>query len=272
MTPLGPRHQRVQRLRRLVRRPAVRASERAFVVEGAKVIGEALAAGVALEALYLAPEARAEHLVRAALAAGARVHDLAPGVMEHVTDTVSPQPVIAVARSLDRSLEDLAGAADLVVVCVEVRDPGNLGTVMRSAEGAGAAGIVCCEGSVDPYNPKVVRASAGALFHVPIVVGGQPVEVLERMGEWGFRRVAADAEAPRTTAYDQADMAGRVALVVGNEAHGLPDAVREAVDEAVAIPMQGRLTSLNVGMAAAVLCFEAARQRRSLPTPEAPRR
>ncbi|HVM03160.1 MAG TPA: RNA methyltransferase [Acidimicrobiales bacterium] len=233
------------------------------MVEGAKVLGEALDAGVHVEAVYAAPGAPADVLERAA-GAGARVLDLAPGVLERVAGTVTPQPVIAVVPYVDVGLDDLGGA-DLVVVCVDVRDPGNLGTVLRSAEAAGAGGVVCCDGSVDVYNPKAVRASAGSLFHVPVVAGGDPAAVLDRLGRWGLRRLGAVAR--HGLDYAAVDLTGPTALVLGNEAAGLPGDLAGGglLDARVSIPMTGRAESLNVGMAAAVLCFEAARQRRSAP-------
>jgi RNA methyltransferase, TrmH family len=256
---LSRHHQKVKRLRRLVGRRSVRQAERAFVLEGTKVVSEALAAGVPLEALFVVEGAQ-DPVIDAAQAAGVRVHDLARGVMEMVADTATPQPVLAVAGYVDVPLDELRGA-DLVVVCVDVRDPGNAGTVLRSAEAAGAGGVVCCDGSVDVYNPKTVRASAGALFHLPVVVGGEAVEVLERMGEWGPRRLGA---VPRGgVAPEHADLTVPTALVLGNEAHGLPVDVEALLDGRLTIPMAGRSESLNVGMAAAVLCFEAARQRRA---------
>lgn len=233
------------------------------MVEGVKVLSEALGAGVAVEAVFAAPGAPADLLDRA-LAAGARVHDLAPGVLERVAGTVSPQPVIATVPYVDVA-PDAVRSADFVVVCVDVRDPGNAGTVLRSAEAAGAGAVICCDGCVDVYNPKSVRASAGSLFHVPVVRGGEPVEVLERLASWGLRRLGAVAG--RGVDYTAADLVGPTALVLGNEASGLPEPVRApgALDGEITIPMAGRAESLNVGMAAAVLCFEAARQRRSRP-------
>ena len=231
------------------------------MVEGVKVLTEALEAGVPVEAVFAAPGAPADLLDRA-LAAGARVHDLAPGVMERVAGTVTPQPVIATVPFVDTGLDALR-SADLVVVCVDVRDPGNAGTVLRSAEAAGAGGVVFCDGSVDVFNPKTVRASAGSLFHVPVVAGGDPVDVLARLGEWGMCRLGAVAGGGSD--YTAADLVRPTALVLGNEASGLPAAVTGAgvLDGEITIPMTGRSESLNVGMAAAVLCFEAARQRRA---------
>ena len=230
-----------------------------FVVEGHKLIAEALAAGAPVEELFVAPGGDDE-LVATAIEAGARVHRLAEGVLERVAGTVTPQPVAAVVGRIDAALADLEGA-DFVVVCVDVRDPGNLGTVLRSAEAAGTGGVICCDGSVDIYGPKTVRASAGSLFHVPMVAGGEPVEVLERMGVWGMRRLGTQAHGGEP--YDRADLTLPIALVLGNEAHGLPPGLDGMLDGTVTIPMAGRTESLNVGMAAAVLCFEAARQRRT---------
>jgi TrmH family RNA methyltransferase len=161
---------------------------------------------------------------------------------------------------VDVDLADLEGAG-LVVVCVDVRDPGNLGTVLRSAEAAGVGGIICCDGSVDVYNPKCVRASAGSLFHTRVVARGEPVKVLGTLGGWGLRRLGTRPDDGEP--YFRVDLTAPTALVLGNEANGLPAPAAAALDGWITIPMVGRSESLNVGMAAAVLCFEAARQRGS---------
>jgi TrmH family RNA methyltransferase len=235
----------------------VRQRERAFVVEGPTAVGDALDAGTALECVFVAAGAAPPVATRAA-ASGVAVFDLAPGVLERVAGTVTPQPVLAVAPALDVDLEELRGVS-LVVVCVDVRDPGNLGTILRTAEASGVGGIICCDGTVDVYNPKCVRASAGSLFHTRIVARGDPLKVLGALGDWGLRRLGTRPHGGEP--YHRADLAAPTALVLGNEAHGLPGAAGEALDGWVTIPMAGRAESLNVGMAAAVLCFEAARQR-----------
>jgi TrmH family RNA methyltransferase len=247
----------VKRLRQLLERPSTRERERAFVVEGPTLVGDALDAGVDVECLFVASGATPPVVPRA-VAAGVPVFDLAPGVLERVAGTVTPQPVLAVARAVDVDLEALAGAT-LVVVCLDIRDPGNLGTVLRTAEASGVGGIICCDGSVDVYNPKCVRASAGSLFHTRIVARGDPLKVLGTLGEWGLRRLGTRPHGGEP--YHRADLAAPTALVLGNEAHGLPRSAAEALDGWLTIPMAGRTESLNVGMAAAVLCFEAARQR-----------
>lgn len=197
--------------------------------------------------------------------AGVRLHALAPGVLERVADTVTPQAVMAVAGCVDVALGDL-DRLDLVVVCVDVRDPGNLGTIIRSADAAGASAVVACAGSGDVYNPKVVRASAGSLFHVPIVLDPEPAEVLGELARRGVRRLAALAEGGAD--YGAADLDGPIAFVLGNEANGLPGRLADTLDGALTIPIEGGAESLNVAMAATVLCFEVARRRRpAVPVP-----
>jgi TrmH family RNA methyltransferase len=268
----------------------VRAAERAFVVEGVNVLAAALEASAAIESLYVSPEGRSHaavsDVVSKAHARGIRVHDLGAGVMERVADTVTPQGVCAVVGMLDVPLEralltpappassgteapsgipaqPAPAAGRTILVCVDIRDPGNLGAVMRSADASGAEAVVCCEGTVDPYNPKVVRASAGSLFHVPIVVSPDSLAALAALASAGFLCLGASAHGG--TDYVEVDFRSRVALVLGNEAAGLPEDVTSALDGTVAVPMYGRAESLNVAMAATVLCFEAARQRRRSP-------
>ncbi|HUR24137.1 MAG TPA: RNA methyltransferase [Acidimicrobiales bacterium] len=250
---------RVKRLRQLLERSSMRRRERAFVVEGPTLVGDALDAGAELESLFVAPDA-AEPVVGRAAALGVEVFELAPGVLERVAGTVSPQPVLAIARMVDVDLADLAEQT-LVVVCVDLRDPGNLGTVLRSAEASGVGGIICCDGSVDLYNPKCVRASAGSLFHTRVVAREDSVKVLGTLGDWGLRRLGTRPDGGEP--YHRIDLTAPTALVLGNEANGLPAPAAAALDGWVTIPMAGRSESLNVGMAAAVLCFEAARQRNS---------
>lgn len=222
-----------------------------------------MAAGAPIEAVFVAPRdarvAESEE-IRRAWARGIRVYDLAAGVLERVATTTTPQPVLTIVGMRDFAASDLNGPGP-VVVCVDVRDPGNLGTVLRSAEAAGAAGVICCDGTVDVYNPKSVRASAGAVFHVPVVTGGAPIAVLAGMADVGRRRLGTAVG--RGDDYAAADLSGPFALVLGNEAGGLPADLESVLDGFVHVPMEGRSESLNVGVACAVLCFEAARQRRA---------
>ena len=228
------------------------------MAEGVKLLEEAIAHDADIESVYWSAGAPVE-LLEAALARGVRVFELATGVMDRVADTVTPQPVMTVVRRAEHRLDAFAGS-DMVVAMAGVRDPGNAGTVLRAAWAAGAAAVVVCEGSVDPFNPKTVRASAGAVFGLPVVVGGPAAEVLTALRAMGFTRLGAVVDGGAD--YAGVDLTGRVVVVVGNEAAGLDPATAEAVDLAVTIPMAPGAESLNVGVAAAVICFEASRQRR----------
>jgi TrmH family RNA methyltransferase len=265
VSSLTYRHQRVQRLRRLVGRRGARADEGRFVIEGANLLEEALKAHAAIEAVYLDAgwsSERLSALVAQCYEQGARVFELEAGVLARVAGTVTPQPVIAVVSTPVCTLADVRAAHPrLLVVCVDVRDPGNAGTVVRSAWAAGADAVVCCEGTVDLWNPKAVRSSAGAVLHVPVVPAGPALAVLGELGEWGMTRLGTAAE--DGTDYAVTDLTRPTALVLGNEATGLALAeLRPYLDGVVSIPMAAGAESLNVGMVAAVLCFEAARQRR----------
>jgi TrmH family RNA methyltransferase len=236
------------------------------VVEGATLVHEALAAGAHIESVFVdvaAPEP-VHHLAAACATAGAELIELQSGVLARAGATVTPQPIAAIVETVDIGLAELRRrGAGWLVVCADVRDPGNVGTIMRSAGAAGAAAVVCCSGSVDVYNPKTVRSSAGVLFHLPVVAGGDAAEVLDEVGRWGLRRWGTAVRGGCD--YTEVDLAGPLALVLGNESHGLADPLAAHLDGTLTIPMPGPAESLNVAMTAAVLCFEAARQRRPAP-------
>jgi len=239
-------NQHVQRLRRLVGRRSARLEEGVLVIDGPTLVAEAVRAGLDVECQFVGPDADP-------VAGAGIVHLLADGVLEKVSDTEAPRGVVAIARR-PRSSTDVLDRATFVVVAHGLADPGNLGTILRSAEAAGADCVVLTPSTVDPTNPKVVRASAGALFRVPIVENLS----LSDVGAAGLVRLGTSSH--RGAAHTDADLMRRVAIVLGNEAHGLSD--EAAVDEWISIPHSGRSESLNVAMACTVLCFEVARQRR----------
>jgi len=206
-------------------------------------------AGHELEAIYV-PEGAPPP---GGVLAGVPCATLAAGVLERVATTEAPQPLLAVVRYRSAAPEVLAQAG-FVVVAVGLSDPGNLGTILRTAEAAGAEAVVLTPDTVDATNPKVVRASAGALFLLPVV---DHVELGEVRAA-GLRVLGPSAASG--TAYTDADLTGRLALAVGNEARGL--AADAPVDGWLTIPHAGRAESLNAAMAAAIVCFEVARQRR----------
>ena len=221
----------------------------AFIIEGATLIAEAISANWRIESQFLAPGG-----IRV-FGTESDVYQLAEGVMERVATTTTPQPVIAIA---ERRVTELASLPNdgWIVVADRVSDPGNLGTILRSAEAAGACAVVLTNDTVEAFNPKVVRSSAGALFHVPVVEGVGLVEIRNA----GYRLVGTSShDQPGTIDYTMADLSGRVAIVVGNESRGM--SVDVEVDQWVTIPHAGRGESLNVAMAATLVCFEVAKQR-----------
>lgn len=244
----------------------MRDAEGVFVAEGTKLLQAALDAGAEIEAVFVAADSTPggsdlDRLLERVHGAGSRVFELGPGVLERVADTVTPQPVLAVVRTPGASLDDL-GSATFVVVCAEVRDPGNTGAVVRAADAAGADAVVCCAGTADPFNPKAVRASAGSVLHLPVVRAGPPVAVLAELGRAGLRRVAAATR--HGLLPEDADLTRPVALILGNEASGLAVELDDEIDERLTIALSGHAESLNVSLAAAVLCFEVRRQRSNL--------
>lgn len=224
------------------------------------VVAEALSAGADVVEVFVVPGA-SEEIESLAAAADIPVHRVSEPVLASVSDTATPQGVVARVQSPALSIEELELRSGLVIVLADVRDPGNAGTLIRSALASAADGVVACSGVVDPLHPKTVRASAGAIFRISLVRGvdlGAAVEALRARG-----LVAVGADQNGADAWT-ADLTRPLALVIGNEAWGLGSTVRLALDEIVSIPMPGPAESLNAGIAGSVLLFEALRQRASV--------
>ncbi|MEN9300813.1 MAG: hypothetical protein RLZZ254_594 [Actinomycetota bacterium] len=241
----------MQRLRRLLSSKSERDEAGSFVVEGRHLLEEALRAEWQVREIFVDPARSAEMLADLDVR-GVPVHELQDGVLERVATTEAPQGVIAevVRRSFDAQPDGWVLAVD------RLSDPGNLGTLIRSAEAFGAGAVVCMKGTVDPFNPKALRAAAGATFHVPVRVDC----ALDDLRKWGFRVLGTTShDSQRVTDIGTADLGGQVAVVLGNEAHGLdPDA---PVDEWVSIPHLGRSESLNVAMAGTVVSYVMSSRR-----------
>ncbi|MBA0050730.1 RNA methyltransferase [Streptomyces sp. AJS327] len=258
------RSPRVVAARRLARR-AHRARERRFLAEGPQAVREA---AEHLVEVYMTPEAVRRHpdVDHAARAAGAQVLTVTDEIIADLADTVTPSGVVGLCRFLDVPLDEvLASGPRLVAVLAHVRDPGNAGTVLRCADAAGADAVVLTDASVDLYNPKCVRASAGSHFHLPVVVGVPVERAVAGLRAAGARVVAADGQG--ATDLDEelnaGRMAGPTAWVFGNEAWGLPEATRDRADTVVRVPLHGRAESLNLATAAAVCLYASARAQRA---------
>ena len=235
-----------------------RERERAFLVEGAQGVGEALACPGGLSRLYHSDPSHP--LVDQARGRGAEVVHVSDDVMERLTSTVTPQGLLGVSPYLDVELDRIDPAPSCVVLLHAVRDPGNAGTVLRSADAAGADAIVFTSSSVDAYNPKTVRASAGSLFHLPVVRGVETAEAVAAVRERGARVLAMDAQG-EADLYE-VDLTEPVAFLFGNEAWGLTGEIAGLADTTVRVPIRGGAESLNLAAAASVCLFEWRRQQR----------
>ena len=261
------RSPRVKAARRLAKR-AFRRRERRFLAEGPQAVREALATPGGLAELFTTAEAEARHgeLVRAAERAGVPVLRVSGEVMAELAQTVTPQGLLAVCEFVDVPLDGpLAASPRLVTVLAHVRDPGNAGTVLRTADAAGAEAVVFTDASVDPYNGKCVRASAGSLFHLPVVVGPRFEQAADDLRDAGLTILAADGAGKRTLdeAIDDGLLARPTAWVFGNEAWGLPEEILARADEVIRVPIYGAAESLNLATAAAVCLYASARAQRS---------
>ena len=231
-----------------------------FLAEGAQAVREALGRPGAVQLLIVDDvDAHADLL---AAAAGLPVVLAGRKDLAQITDTVTPQGIVAICRMQPAVLSDVS-AARLVVICAQVRDPGNAGTVIRCADAFGADAVVMTRGSVDVHNPKTVRASVGTLFHLPVIEEIGLIEAVEWAHRLGLQVLAADGGGDSLQQLDAAgDLAKPTAWLMGNEAWGLPAEQKALADQVVGVPMWGSAESLNLSTAAAVCLYTTASAQR----------
>lgn len=237
-----------------------------FLLEGPQAVSEALAYRPELiDELFVTPTAleRYEQFGRAARDADLEIEFVTEQVIDAMADTVTPQGVIAVCRQFPTSLKDiLADEPKLIAILEEVRDPGNAGTIIRAADSAGADAVILTGRSVDLYNPKVVRATTGSLFHIPVAVLPELSPVLDRVRGAGLQVLAADVKGEDLLAA-RASLAAPTAWLFGNEARGLTDENLALADRAITVPIYGKAESMNLATAASVVLYESAFAQRS---------
>ncbi|SCF25954.1 RNA methyltransferase, TrmH family [Micromonospora viridifaciens] len=270
--PFTPRTPRVVAARRLHRRRDRDTTGR-FLAEGPQAVREALARAGTVVELFGTPAAldRYADLAAEAARADVPVSEVTEEALAALAETIAPQGLVAVCRHLDVPLDKaLARGPRLVAVLAEIRDPGNAGTVLRTADAAGAGAVIFAGDAVDPYNGKCVRASAGSLFHVDVVRAPDPLALVDALRAAGLTIFA-------TTGYGDSDLddladadrlATPTAWLFGSEAHGLPEELTAAADARVRVPLHGRAESLNLAAAAAVCLYASAR---ALRRPSGPR-
>lgn len=263
----NPRSPRVRAVAKLAKRTA-RKETGLFLLEGPQAVREALTyRPETIVELFATPTALERHQdVRTLLTdEGLHAQYVSESVLEAMADTVTPQGFVAVARQNPTALRDVFAAGPrLIAICEEVRDPGNLGTIIRAADAAGADAVVLTGRTVDPYNPKVVRSTTGSLFHLPVAVGGELEDVIERAHAAGLTVLAADVKGDDLLAARAEGLLARpTGWLFGNEAHGLEDSALALADRALKLPIFGRAESLNLATAASVCLYESAFAQRA---------
>jgi TrmH family RNA methyltransferase len=243
-------------------------SEGYCAIEGMRILEEAIRSGLKFKAVFFraSAENRAERLLPQ-LAAHVETLLLPDKLFASAVPSETPQGVAALVRCKHFTLEDVLAKSQTgpLVAIAGVQDPGNLGTILRSAEAFGAGGVLLGEGTVSPFNSKVVRASAGSVFRLPLAQTKLP-RILDQMRELGLRLIATSSH--KGTPLDQAALTGPLAIFIGSEGAGLPRDLLGQMTEVVAIPHSPSVESLNAGVAASIVLYEAARQKKSRISPE----
>lgn len=246
--------EKLRLVRNLLEKRRSRRKEERFVVEGPHLVEEA---GAAIDFVVYSQRLPVLEKLKEQ---GVDCFKISREQFKELSGVETPQGILAVVKERPYGLRDvLQAAVPLVVICAGVQDPGNLGTIIRSADAVGASGVVLTRGTVDLYNPKVLRSTMGSIFHLPIAQVDDAVEAVKELKEQRVRVIAADAAAQND--HYAADYRLPCAILVGNEGAGLDKEVLALADEAVRIPMPGKAESLNVGISTAVVLYEALRQR-----------
>lgn len=251
-------------VKNLLEKRSARKKEGLFVIEGPHLIEEA---GDRVKFYFYCENLP---IVKKLEEGGSIGYKLSRKQFTELSQVEAPQGIIAVVRDLEFSLNDVltnhptiqsSNNPSLIIYCIGVQDPGNLGTIIRTADALGATGIILSKGTVDLYNPKVVRSTQGSIFHLPIVIVEDDQETIEQLKQKNVKIIVSDIKASRESF--SADLTGPIAFLIGNEGAGLPGGIFELADEMVKIPMPGRAESLNAGISAGILLYEALRQRNS---------
>lgn len=251
-------NRQIRNLIQLVKKAKVRNEQRLFVVEGIRMFREA--PGDWIRQVYVSERFRNEHASEGLLEQYP-YEVLADHVFEAVSDTRTPQGVLCLLQMPEYEPEDILCRPNPHILLLEsIQDPGNLGTMIRTGEGAGISGIIMNRTTVDVFSPKVVRATMGSIFRVPFVIADDFEETLRGIRQRGIKLFAAHLEGE--CSYTEADYTGGCGFLVGNEGSGLSGAAASQADRRIRIPMEGQVESLNAAIAATLLMYEAARQRR----------
>jgi len=231
-----------------------------YLAEGLRTAEEAVAYKAVETLFYVATDdERTMRLLEDAAAQNIKLVCVSENVMKKIADTETPQGIIAVCKMRQPKLENLLASGKMLLVLDRVGDPGNIGTMLRTADAAGIGGLVLLKGCADIYAPKTVRSSMGSLFHIPVLSGVSEQEFVSAAKKAGYDLLVTCLDGADNLY--KADLSGRIAFVMGNEAGGVNESLLEKADKRVYIPMAGRAESLNVAMAAGIVMFEALRRK-----------
>lgn len=246
--------EKLRLVRTLLEKRQARRKEQRFVVEGPHLVEEAA------EQIDFAIYAEELPIISQLKTKGVACYKISRKQFSKISEVETPQWVLAVVKEKVHTLDDILRVKDpLIVFCAGVQDPGNLGTIIRTADAVGAAGVVLSRGTVDLYNGKVIRATMGSLFHLPVVQAEEIEDTIGKLKKRQVKVIASDVSAKKDLY--AIDYKGPVAILVGNEGAGLEDEIIKQADEAIRIPMPGKAESLNVGISTSVILYEALRQR-----------
>ena len=248
-------NQQIRNIIKLSRQAKERKKKKVFLVEGARMFREA-----PKEQIVKVYATQNFYQNNKPLFDGIAFELVSDKVLKEISDTVTPQGVLAVIRQNQWKLEELVnhGESPFLLILENLQDPGNLGTILRTSEGAGVSGVIMNRETVDPYNPKVIRSTMGAIFRVPFVIVHDFDEVLEKLNAAGVRTYAAHLGGEE---FYRQDYRGGCAFFIGNEGNGLSDELTARADVKIRIPMKGQVESLNAAVASTVLMYEALRQQ-----------
>ncbi len=235
-----------------------------YFIEGSRFVAEALAQEQAHIQFIIASDSFAlskgsDELLNIAAQRAQQCYAVPDSLFRSISDTRHPQGILAVIKQEKRYLNEHRPAKGLLVVLDCIKDPGNMGTIIRTADGAGCTGVVITEGCVDVFNPKVLRSTMGSIFHIPVYHSEGIVQTMELLKQSGFLLYVSHLEG--AVSIYEADLSANIGLVIGSEAEGVSDQAQQKADCLIRIPMAGRAESLNASAAAAVMVFEAMRQR-----------
>ena len=258
-------NQQIKQLSALLKKSKERKNKQQFIVEGTKMVAEVPKESLCAVYVSESYEANAEHkALCATLKQNVKTYEVVSDfVLKSVSDTQTPQGILAVVSMPNYQLEDLLqGKRTHLLILESIQDPGNLGTMVRTGEGAGITGVIMNKTTVDLFNPKTIRSTMGSIYRMPFFVTEDLIETLKDLKKEGVALYAAHLKG--THSYDESDYTSSCGFLIGNEGNGLSDEIANMADTYIKIPMEGKVESLNAAISATLLMYEANRQRRKV--------